>query len=187
MTSTDFDPSSAEVDGPAISCLVSTALSRAEKTTAITKVRYLKRELFDDGGHVRKGVVAAQADEIVGLINDLRQALGWLEVDLDGRWRRPANAARGSTTCQRVAWLAAGADQGMRFVLSRPDAHGTGPSVPGALGYTCHDKLAPSSIDPLRGPKLQPSPRIINSDSSSLRRPGRVDNAEPGTALVDRP
>jgi hypothetical protein len=106
MTSTDFDPSRAEVDGPAISCLVSTALSRAEKTTAITKVRYLERELFDDGGHVRKGVVAAQADEIVGLINDLRRALGWLEVDLDGRGRWPANAARGSTTCQRVAFAA---------------------------------------------------------------------------------
>jgi hypothetical protein len=119
MTSTEYDPSSAEVDGPAISCLVSTALSRAEKTTAIIKVRYLERELFDDGGHIRKGEVAAQTDEIVGLINDSRRA--------------------------------------------------------------------PGSIEPLWGPKLQPSPRIINSDSSSVRRPGRVDNAEPGTALVDRP
>ncbi len=187
MTSTDFDPSSAEVDGPAISCLLSTALSRAEKTTAITKVRYQERELFDDGGHIRKGVVAVQADEIVGLISDPCRALGWLEVDPDGPGRWPANAARGSTTCQRVAWPAAGARQGMPFVRSRPDAHGTGPEVPDALGSTCHGKRAPGSIDPLRGQDLLPSPRIINSDSSSVRRPGRVDNAEPGTALVGRP
>ena len=90
MTSTDFDPSSAAV-GPDISGLVATALSPVDKTTALTKVRYLERELLDDDGHVRKGMTAARADEIVDLINELRRALGWLEIDLAGRWRWPAS------------------------------------------------------------------------------------------------
>jgi hypothetical protein len=101
--STDFDPSSVAADGTAISWLVSTALSRAEKTTAVTKVRYLERELFDDAGHIRRRVTAVRAEEIVTQINDLRRALGWLEVDLDGQWRWPESADAGSTSHQRVA------------------------------------------------------------------------------------
>jgi hypothetical protein len=107
MPSIDFDPSSAAVDGPAISCLVPTALSRAEKTAAVTKVRYLERELFDEDGHIRRGVSPARADEIVGQINDLRQTLGWLEVDVHGKWRWPANAGMRTTSPKRVARLAA--------------------------------------------------------------------------------
>jgi hypothetical protein len=101
--STDFESSSVAVDGTAISWLVSTALSRAEKTTAVTRVRYLEGELFDDAGQIRRRVTAAQAEEIVTQINDLRRALGWLEVDLDGQWRWPESAGAGSTSHQRVA------------------------------------------------------------------------------------
>lgn len=100
MTSTDFDPSSAAI-GPDISGLVSTALSPADKTTALTKVRYLERELLDGDGHIRKGVTSARADEIVDLINELRRALGWLEIDLDGRWRWPERARGEARSGQR--------------------------------------------------------------------------------------
>ena len=145
MTSTDFDPSSAEVDGPAISCLVSTALSRAEKTTAITKVRYQERELFDDGGHIRKGV-ARQADEIVGLISDPCRALGWLEVDPDG-------PGAGLECCPGSNNESPGRLQAPARAchLCGRDPTRTGPTeVPDALGSTCHGKRAPGSIDPLR-------------------------------------
>jgi hypothetical protein len=30
--------------------------------------------------------------DTVALINHLRRALGWLEIDLDGRWRWPATS-----------------------------------------------------------------------------------------------
>jgi hypothetical protein len=101
--STDLNPSSTTVEEPATSCFASTILPRAEKTAAVTKVRYLEHELFDDDGHIRRGVTAARADEIVGLINKLRQALGWLEIDLDGRWRWPASAGTAPASRQRVA------------------------------------------------------------------------------------
>jgi hypothetical protein len=67
-----------------------TVLSAAEKTTAIAEVRYLEGQLFDDDGHVRRRTDRATADRTVTRINELRRALGWLEVDLDGRWRWPA-------------------------------------------------------------------------------------------------
>jgi hypothetical protein len=69
--------------------LSSTALQPAGKTAALTRVRYLERELFDDSGHLRRGVTPEHADETVAVINHLRRALGWLEIDLDGRWRWP--------------------------------------------------------------------------------------------------
>jgi hypothetical protein len=77
--------------------------SAAEKTAAVAKVRYLERELFDDDGHIRKRVTAARADEVVAQINHLRQALGWLEINLDGRWRWPASTGAASAARQRVA------------------------------------------------------------------------------------
>jgi hypothetical protein len=70
--------------------LISRVLPPAEKTAAITKVRYLERELFDDSGHIRRRITRATAEEMVVLINDLRNALGWLEIDIDGHWRWPS-------------------------------------------------------------------------------------------------
>ena len=101
--STDLNPSRTAVEDRVTCRMVSTVLPRAEKTAAVTKVRYLERELFDDGGHIRRGVTPARAEEIVALINNLRQALGWLEIDLDGRWRWPASVGAASTSLQRVA------------------------------------------------------------------------------------
>jgi hypothetical protein len=96
--STDLKPSSIAVEDRASYRNVSPVLPRAEKTAAVTKVRYLERELFDDGGHVRRGISPAGAQETVAQINDLRQALGWLEIDLDGRWRWPAGAGVASAS-----------------------------------------------------------------------------------------
>jgi hypothetical protein len=88
--STDLKPSSTAVEDRAPYRMVSPVLRPADKTAAVTKVRYLERDLLDDSGHVRKGVTLARAAEIVAEINDLRQVLGWLQIDLDGRWRWPA-------------------------------------------------------------------------------------------------
>jgi hypothetical protein len=88
--STDRNPSSAAVGGRAPYRTASPVLRPADKTAAVTKVRYLERELLDDSGHIRKGVTLDRAAEIVAEINDLRQLLGWLQIDLDGRWRWPA-------------------------------------------------------------------------------------------------
>ena len=66
----------------------SAGLSGPAKTAAVTKVRCLEHELFEDG-HVRAGVTPKTALEVIDELNQLRAALGWLEVDLDGRWRWP--------------------------------------------------------------------------------------------------
>jgi hypothetical protein len=63
-------------------------LSGPAKTAAVTKVRCLEHELFEDG-HVRAGITHKNAVEVIDELNQLRAALGWLEVDLDGRWRWP--------------------------------------------------------------------------------------------------
>jgi hypothetical protein len=74
--------------------LSSAALQPADKTAALTRVRYLERELFDDGGHLRRRITPERADETVARINHLRRALGWLEIDLDGQWRWPVTSDR---------------------------------------------------------------------------------------------
>jgi hypothetical protein len=101
--STDFNPSSTAVEDRATCRVSSTILAGAEKTAAVTKVRYLERELFDDSGHIRRGVTPARAHEIAARINDMRQALGWLQIGLDGRWRWPASASAALAARQRVA------------------------------------------------------------------------------------
>jgi hypothetical protein len=101
--STDLNPSSPVAEDRARARTVSTLLPPAEKTAAVTKVRHLERQLFDDGGHIRRGVTPVQAEEIVALINDLRLALGWLEVDLAGRWRWPSSAGAVPQSRPRVA------------------------------------------------------------------------------------
>jgi hypothetical protein len=64
-------------------------LTGQEKTTAVTRVRWLEQRLFDGDGHVRRQVSREQAQAIVDELNQLRAILGWLEIDLEGRWRWP--------------------------------------------------------------------------------------------------
>lgn len=66
-----------------------TRLTSQQKTAAVTRVRWLERELFDADGQVRRRVTCERAQAIVDELNRLRVSLGWLEVDLAGRWRWP--------------------------------------------------------------------------------------------------
>jgi hypothetical protein len=90
----DLNPSSTAIEDRVTHRIVSTAL---------TKLRYLEAELVGDDGHMRRDVTPARAEEIVARINDLRQALGWLQIELDGQWRWPASAEEALTSLQRVA------------------------------------------------------------------------------------
>jgi hypothetical protein len=63
-------------------------LTSEEKTAAIARVRWLEREVFQDG-QVRRRVSRHTAEVAFQEINQLRAALGWLEIDLEGRWRWP--------------------------------------------------------------------------------------------------
>jgi hypothetical protein len=90
MMTTGLNPATTSITEDSTYRLISTVLPPAEKTAAITKVRYLERELFDDNGHIRRGITRATAEDMVALINDLRHALGWLEIDIDGHWRWPS-------------------------------------------------------------------------------------------------
>jgi hypothetical protein len=81
------------VDHPASVGADSPVISPTEKTAAVAKVRYLEQDLFDQDGHIRRGVTRTAAEETVALINDLRHRLGWLQIDLEGRWRWPERAA----------------------------------------------------------------------------------------------
>jgi hypothetical protein len=65
-----------------------TPLTGHEKTAAVARVRWLEHQLFEDG-HVRRRVTRETAQAIVDELNLLRAALGWLEIDLEGRWRWP--------------------------------------------------------------------------------------------------
>ena len=58
-------------------------VSVREGTLTVALVRALQHELFADGS----GQPNAAALEH---LNDLRTALGWLEVDASGQWRWPA-------------------------------------------------------------------------------------------------
>jgi hypothetical protein len=63
-------------------------LTSEEKTAAIARVRWLERDLFQDG-QVRRRISRDTAEAVVAELNQLRASLGWLEVDLEGRWRWP--------------------------------------------------------------------------------------------------
>ena len=101
--SKDFDPSITAVEDRASHPTIPTFPTGVERTATVTKIRYLEREVFEGGGHIRRGVTPARAVEIAALINDLRRVLGWLEIGLDGQWRWPASAGTAVVERQRVA------------------------------------------------------------------------------------
>ena len=45
------------------------------------KVTVLEGRLFDQDGHVRRGLDAELVDGLLSQINELRHALGWLSLD----------------------------------------------------------------------------------------------------------
>jgi hypothetical protein len=69
---------------------VPVALARSEKAAAVTRVRYLESQLFDESGHPRRGISRVKSEQVVARVNDLRHALGWLEIEPSGQWRWPA-------------------------------------------------------------------------------------------------
>jgi hypothetical protein len=65
-----------------------------EKAAAVTRIQFLEHETFVEGGHLRGGVDPDAAERTLAQINELRHLLGWLEIDLHGQWRWPANGLR---------------------------------------------------------------------------------------------
>ncbi|HET7739067.1 MAG TPA: hypothetical protein VFL67_00270 [Mycobacterium sp.] len=58
-------------------------LNARQKVAAIAKVRCLEHDLFE-GGRIRRGLGQKAVEDLLEEINDLRAALGWLELDLEG-------------------------------------------------------------------------------------------------------
>lgn len=58
-------------------------LDARQKVAAIAKVRCIERDLFE-GGRVRRGLAPGAVDEMLTCVNELRSALGWLELDIEG-------------------------------------------------------------------------------------------------------
>lgn len=58
-------------------------LDARQKVAAIAKVRCLEHDLFE-GGRIRRGLGQKAVADLLDQINDLRSALGWLELDLEG-------------------------------------------------------------------------------------------------------
>jgi hypothetical protein len=68
------------------------AMTARQKVAAVAKVRCIEHDLFD-GEKVRRDLSRAEVEERIGRLNHLRRALGWLEVDLEGRLRWPQQVA----------------------------------------------------------------------------------------------
>jgi hypothetical protein len=90
VISTGLTPSTSVVTDSAMYRIESRVMSPADKTASITRVSYLEQEVFDEGGHIRRGLDRDSVEHTVAAINDLRRSLGWLEINLDGRWRWPS-------------------------------------------------------------------------------------------------
>jgi hypothetical protein len=74
---------------PSVGTSVSPAsMTPRQKVAAVAKVRCLEHTLFD-GDRVSRSLSRRDAEAIVAEVNELRRALGWLEIDLDGHWRWP--------------------------------------------------------------------------------------------------
>jgi hypothetical protein len=59
-----------------------------QKVAAVSKVGCLEHDLFE-GERLRRELSPDQVSDIVAQINELRTALGWLEIDLEGQLRWP--------------------------------------------------------------------------------------------------
>lgn len=59
-------------------------LDARQKVAAIAKVRCIERDLFE-GGRIRRGLAQGAVEGMLASINELRSALGWLELDIEGK------------------------------------------------------------------------------------------------------
>lgn len=57
-------------------------LNRRQRVAAVAKVRCLEHDLFD-GDRINRSLSSYAAEGLAAQINELRRALGWLEIDLD--------------------------------------------------------------------------------------------------------
>jgi hypothetical protein len=69
-----------------------TRMTAPQRVAAVAKVRCLEHDLFD-GDRVRRALSRDQAVHLVTKINDLLKALGWLEINSEGK-RRPTPGHR---------------------------------------------------------------------------------------------
>jgi hypothetical protein len=67
-------------------------MTPSQKVAAVSKVRCLEHDLFE-GRRLRRELSSEQVGATVARINELRSALGWLEIDSDGQLRWPHLAA----------------------------------------------------------------------------------------------
>ena len=94
---------------PSVGTAVSPArLTPRQKVAAVAKIRCLEHDLFD-GNRVSRSLTRVAADGLVSQINELRQALGWLEIDPKGQWRWPHDHEVAPTGAPRPQLTAIGA------------------------------------------------------------------------------
>lgn len=67
-------------------------MTPSQKVAAVAKVRCLEHTLLE-GNRVRRDLGRARAEQILETINELRRALGWLEIDPAGQLRWPRAAS----------------------------------------------------------------------------------------------
>lgn len=103
---------------PSVSTSVSpSGLDARQKVAAVAKVRCLEHDLFE-GDRVSRALSRSEAKAVVAEINELRRALGWLEIDLDGQWRWPHEHETGSAVSPRPQLTTVGTAG-----ISGPDLH----------------------------------------------------------------
>jgi hypothetical protein len=72
------------------------AMNPAQKVAAVAKVRCLEHDLYNGDG-VRRRLDRREAEHMLIELNQLRLALGWLEVDGSGQLRWPHKVGTNTT------------------------------------------------------------------------------------------
>jgi hypothetical protein len=67
-------------------------MTATQKVAAVARVRCLEHDLFA-GDRICRTMKRDEAEQLVAKVNELRRALGWLEINPDGKWRWPQVAA----------------------------------------------------------------------------------------------
>ena len=89
-------------------------MSPRQKVAAVAKVRCLEHQLLE-GNRVNRSLTRPAAESIVAEINELRRALGWLEIDLNGQWRWPHERGGQPEPARRVQLVAVASSDSRRL------------------------------------------------------------------------